>query len=124
MAGRELDGYRRQIQDGAELSGDEARSCAELLLDGEQSDEGGAAFLAALAERGETVVEITAFDEAILARACKPPASVIGTGVDLAGTGGSGLNRFNVSIVAAPVVAAQRVKVAKHGKRGSRRLIW
>ena len=76
--------------------------------------------MVALAERGESVDEIAAFAGAILARAVSPPRAVVGSGVDLAGTGGSGLERFNVSTTAALLTAARGVKVVKHGNRGSR----
>ena len=115
----ERDNYIAQIQSGP-LSGERAMACADSLLDGQHTDQQGAAILVALAERGESVAEITAFADAILARAVAPPHSVVGGGIDLAGTGGSGLERFNVSTTAALVTAALGVKVVKHGNRGSR----
>ena len=115
----ERNDYLDGIQRGP-MSDEQARACAESLLDGKFGDEEGATILVALAERGESAAEITAFANAILARAVAPPDVVVGGGIDLAGTGGSGLDRFNVSTTAALLTASLGAKVVRHGLRGSR----
>jgi anthranilate phosphoribosyltransferase len=65
--------------------------------------------------RGETVGEIAA-----CARAMRATSLVLDHGhqvVDTCGTGGDGLNTFNISTASALVVAGGGVKVAKHGTR-------
>ncbi len=91
----------------------------DLLMSGGVAVEAGAALLTTWAERGETGEELAAVVRALLARATTLP--IDGACLDLCGTGGSGLARFNVSTTAAFVLAAAGVPVAKHGNRGSRR---
>lgn len=92
---------------------------AKSMFDDAMDDEVIARFLVALAEKGETASEIAGFATELLRRAV--PVEAPPGAVDLCGTGGSDLPRFNVSTAAAFVVAACGVIVAKHGNRGSRR---
>ncbi len=77
------------------------------------------ALLASLAHRGETAEELCGFAEAIRAAGTPLPltdeerASL----VDTCGTGGDGLDTFNISTVAALVAAGAGARVAKHGNR-------
>ena len=63
-----------------------------------------------------TAADITVCAESVMAQAHKIPL-LDNHAVDLVGTGGDGLNTFNVSTTAAIVAAAAGVKVAKHGNR-------
>ena len=79
-----------------------------------------AAFLTALARKGETTAELTAFARELRARAIVPPLAPetrAGEFLDVCGTGGDRLNTFNISTTVALVVAAAGVTVAKHGNR-------
>lgn len=75
-------------------------------------------FLLALAEKGETVAEVAAFARVFRARAVDPGLDDwAARGIDIVGTGGSGSGGYNVSSVAACIVAAAGVPVLKHGNR-------
>lgn len=95
------------------------RAVIELLLSGSPSEEQGAELLRRWAGRGETATEIAALVRLLRERCRRVPVSR--PGLDLCGTGGSGLTRYNVSTTAAVLLAAAGVPVAKHGNRGSRR---
>jgi anthranilate phosphoribosyltransferase len=75
------------------------------------------AFLMALRVRGETIDEITGAVAAMRARMLRihAPAGAI----DIVGTGGDGHGTYNVSTLAAMIVAACGVPVAKHGNRAA-----
>ena len=101
---------------GGTLGAAEARAAFEEIMDGRVPPARLAAFLVALRMRGETVEEITAFarvmrDRATPVRARQPVV------LDTCGTGGDGAGTFNISTVAAFVVAAAGIPVAKHGNR-------
>ncbi len=99
------------------MDGGEAGEFLDLLMAATLDVADGAALLVALAERGETAAELAAMVRGLLERAVRiPPATRC---LDLCGTGGSGLSRFNVSTTAAFVLAAAGIPVAKHGNRGS-----
>ena len=113
--------YTSTVAAGRDLTADEARACADAVFAGAGTEvEQVVALLRALAEKGEAAAEVTGFARAILERATPAPEGIHGRGVDLAGTGGSGLERFNVSTAAAFTVAAAGTPVVKHGNRGSR----
>jgi anthranilate phosphoribosyltransferase len=86
-----------------------------LLLEGHAGESQMAGFLVALKMRGETADELAGF-----AQAMRDHMIVVDAGpglVDTAGTGGDQSGTFNVSTVAAIVMAGAGAKVAKHGNR-------
>jgi len=109
----------RELLAGRDLSREAAHELALLLLGGELDTIQTAALLTALTAKGACVQELCGMaegmrshmlpvqlDEALRARL-----------VDTCGTGGSGLDTFNTSTVAAFVTAAAGVPTAKHGNR-------
>lgn len=100
------------------LTADEAASAMGEIMDGAATPAQIAAFLTALKMKGETVDEIAGCARAMRQRSVKVDAGP-GVVLDTCGTGGDGLGTFNISTVAAFVVAACGVKVAKHGNRAA-----
>ncbi len=88
------------------------------IMDGRAEPVQIAALLIALRAKGETVSEIIATARAMRARASSAKTVADNT-VDVCGTGGSGLDTFNISTTAAFVVAGAGVPVAKHGNRAA-----
>lgn len=77
-------------------------------------------FLTALAQKGETVDEITAFARALREKSIPPPLDAETRSreiLDVVGTGGDRLSTFNISTTVAILCAAAGVTVAKHGNR-------
>jgi anthranilate phosphoribosyltransferase len=96
----------------------QTESAFSALMDGECQDVEIAALLTGLRVRagGETVEEIAGAASTMRQRATKIPCTASGM-LDTCGTGGDGLNTFNISTAAALVAAACGVSVAKHGNR-------
>jgi anthranilate phosphoribosyltransferase len=99
--------------------GDVALAVAALLSEG-TADDSKAEFLTALHEKGESVDEIAAFVRVLIDRAVDPKidsTKLPGPLVDVCGTGGDGLDLFNVSTTIMFILAAGGVMVVKHGNR-------
>src|SRR3989338_7711619 len=95
-----------------DLSADQMRAVFDEIMTGQATPAQIGAFLTALRVKGETVDEITGAALGMREKAVR--IHVEGGLVDTCGTGGSGINTFNISTVAAFVAAGAGVKVAKH----------
>lgn len=89
----------------------------QQVMQGELTHVQIAGFLMALRAKGESVDEITAAAEVMRALSTKVNIQDRTHLVDTCGTGGDGIQTFNVSTVSAFVAAAAGAKVAKHGGR-------
>lgn len=104
---------------GRELSSAQVESAAGSLAAAEGSEADKAAFLSALARKGETAGEVAAFARAFRSRAIDPGVEAwADRAIDIVGTGGDHAGGFNVSSVVVLVLAAAGVPVMKHGNRG------
>jgi anthranilate phosphoribosyltransferase len=104
-----------RVVERRDLSADEMATVVGRIMDGEATPAQVGALLTALRMKGETVDEVVGAARAMRARMLRPAAS--GPLVDMCGTGGDGSGSVNVSTIAAFVVAACGVPVAKHGNR-------
>ncbi len=100
---------------GIDLSEAEMAECMGEIMEGRATDAQIGAFLTALRLKGETVDEITGAARIMREKSAriKAPEGVL----DTCGTGGDMAHTFNISTVAAIVVASAGVPVAKHGNR-------
>lgn len=105
------------IVSGNSLTIEEASSVMEEIMSGKATQAQLGAFLVALRLKGETPEEMAGLARVMRDKARK--VTVPGTIVDTAGTGGDGLNTFNISTAAAFVIAGAGFKVAKHGNRAA-----
>lgn len=108
--------YISKIQHGTNLSHEEITLCLEMIMSGHAEFSDVKNFLLALNAKGPTVEEITAA-AMIMRRYVIPVKTKHGVVLDTCGTGGDHGNTFNISTVAAIVIAACGVVVAKHGNR-------
>ena len=99
-----------------DLSADETAEVVGLIMQGEATPAQIGGLLIGLRMKGETPAELAGAARAMRARATpiRCDAAVV---VDTCGTGGDGAATINISTIAAFVVAAAGVTVAKHGNR-------
>jgi anthranilate phosphoribosyltransferase len=110
----------KQIAGGRALTDEQVAEAVRELTGEKETASVKADFLTALARKGETTEEITAFARALQAMAIVPPLDAETRArpiLDVCGTGGDRLNTFNISTTVALVMAAAGVSVAKHGNR-------
>ena len=89
----------------------------QAVMQGDATEAQIGAFLLALRTKGETVEEIEGFARAMLDFAV--PVHAPEPVIDTCGTGGDRAGTFNISTIAAMVVAGAGVPVAKHGNRAA-----
>jgi anthranilate phosphoribosyltransferase len=107
-----------KLQRRVDLSVEEAAAAMETIMDGQAQPSQIAGFLIGLAMKGERPDEIVGLARTMRTRATKLSRTFAPV-FDTCGTGGDGAHTFNVSTVAALVLAACGVRVAKHGNRSA-----
>ena len=104
------------VIENRDLTISEMSSVMRSIMTGEATAAQIGGFLIALRMKGESVEEITAATQ--IMRELVTSVSVDSSNlVDIVGTGGDGMQTFNISTCSAIVVAAAGGKVAKHGNR-------
>jgi len=110
--------FLHAVAEHRHLQTEEAHAAMQAILTGEVSSVQIASFLTALRMKGETVEELVGFARAMREVAVRVDVGLAGEPLlDTCGTGGDGQGTFNISTVAAFVVAGAGVRVAKHGNR-------
>ena len=116
---REPFAYRRVLGDllnGEDLAMGRAAEVMDEVTEGRLGPARLAGLLVALAAKGNTPEEVAGFASVLKRKKVTLPHE--GPVVDTCGTGGDGLETFNISSLAALVAAACGATVAKHGNRG------
>jgi len=109
-----------KLRNGVDLTASDIAYAVTLLFSDRLDDTSKAEFLTALHQKGETADEVFGFAELLLQRAIDPQlneAELTGPMLDICGTGGDGLNMFNVSTTIMFILAAGGATVIKHGNR-------
>jgi anthranilate phosphoribosyltransferase len=99
------------------LSYEMAETVMDEIMGGKASDIQMAAFLTAMAVKGETIEEITA-SAAGMRKHCIRILHDVDV-LEIVGTGGDRSNSFNISTTSALVISAAGIPVAKHGNRAA-----
>ena len=105
-----------KVVEGQDLTESEAVQVMETIMSGEATPAQIGSFITALRMKGETIEEIAGCAQVMREKATRIPTRHPFV-VDTCGTGGDGAHTFNISTVAAFVVAGAGVPVAKHGNR-------
>ena len=106
-----------QLLERQDLTHEAMLGVMHQVMGGELTQAQIAAFLIALRAKGETVDEIAAAAMVMRELSIKVDIEDSAHLIDTCGTGGDGIQTFNVSTVSAFVAAASGAKVAKHGGR-------
>ena len=115
-----MDGFKpilARIAAGERLPRGVAEEAFDTILSGDVTQAQIGAFLMGLRVRGETVEEITGAVASMRKRMARVEAPA--GAIDIVGTGGDGQGTYNISTLAAIIVAACGVPVAKHGNRAA-----
>jgi anthranilate phosphoribosyltransferase len=99
------------------LSYEMAEGVMDEIMSGKASDIQMAAFLTAMAVKGETIEEISA-SAAGMRKHCIRILHDMNV-LEIVGTGGDRSNSFNISTTSAIVISAAGIPVAKHGNRAA-----
>jgi len=105
-----------RIASQLDLSTDEMKAVMRQIMTGQCTDAQIGAFMMGMRMKSETIDEIVGAVQ-VMRELAAPVHFDTHRLVDTCGTGGDGMNIFNVSTAAAFVVAAAGGRVAKHGNR-------
>lgn len=108
--------YISHIQMGEHLLFDEMMDASNFVFNDSTPKEEIALFLLALKEKGETSQEVAGLASVMRSHAIEVHVPE-GIYIDNCGTGGDGLQSFNISTTSAFVMAGAGLLVAKHGNR-------
>lgn len=108
-----------RVVDGRDLDTESMERAMDTIFEGEATPAQVAALLVALRMKGETADELAAAARSMRRHAVAVKLKASAPIVDTCGTGGDGSDSFNISTVAAVVLAACGVTVAKHGNRAA-----
>jgi len=112
--------YIQKVINHQNLTAEDAETAMGIIMDGQATDAQIGGYLVGLRMKGETVEEITGSARSMRAHAAPVPMNINGDALlDIVGTGGDGAHTFNISTVAAFVIAGAGYKVAKHGNRAA-----
>ena len=109
-----------KLRNGVDLTSSDINYAMTLLLSDQTDDIAKVQFLTELHRKGESADEIIQFVRLLMEVAVDPmidPAEFPGPMIDVCGTGGAGLNLFNVSTTIMFILAAGEAVVVKHGNR-------
>lgn len=108
--------FIEKVQEGIHLSFEEMKDAAHHIFDERTPSEEIKSFLMALSEKGERAQEVAALATVMKSFAI-PLRMPQGDFMDNCGTGGDGVNTFNISTTTAFVLAGAGAQLAKHGNR-------
>ena len=107
-----------KVKNGLNLTSSESKSAVFAMMDGSWDASQTGELLMELHKKGESPEEIVGFAQAMREKAVH--ASVDGRRVlDTCGTGGDQKNSFNISTIAAFVLAGCGIPIVKHGNRAA-----
>lgn len=106
-----------KLMNKEDLTSQMVEQVMDEIMSGEASDVLKAAYLVALHMKGETIEEITA--SAVGMRKFSKKINHSYDVLEIVGTGGDKSNSFNVSTTSSIVLAADGIKIAKHGNRAA-----
>jgi len=112
-----LNSALNKITEGTVLSEKEMISVMQEIMSGDADAGQIETFLISLSNRGESVSEITG-----AARVMRDMAATINSpklATDCCGTGGDGMNTYNISTAVGFIIAACGIPLAKHGNRAA-----
>lgn len=111
----DLKPYIARVASNDALSAEDARAAFDIIMSGAATPSQIGAFLMGLRVRGETVAEISGAVSTMRAKMLRVNAPA--DAIDIVGTGGDASGSYNVSTLAALIIAAAGIPVAKHGNR-------
>ncbi len=106
--------YIDKIKEKHNLTFDESKAAFKILMEGKANDQEIFDFLTLLSAKGEASDEIAG---GVYVLRNKSKRVNIENCVDTCGTGGDGMNTFNISTASALLLASMGVKIAKHGNK-------
>ena len=103
------------LKSGNDLSTDHASYVSEKIFEGTLNDEQIKDILLSLNKKGVCIDELVGFAKSM--RKISSKVEINEKVIDSCGTGGDGMNTFNISTCSSFIAAACGVKIAKHGNK-------